>query len=913
MGKVRAHIAHFSIGEYSQAGLARVDQERSAFAAEVQENFFSHVIGKGLARPGTQYINSTSGNNQARLIPFLRAIDDVAVIEMTDGKMRVLVDDAFVTRPTALSTIQNGDFSSATGWTISETDGATGTIASNVLTMTALARGSTVYCEQAVSTTSAGTEHALNIHVTRGPVVFQVGSTSGGSDYIPQTALDTGYHSLTFTPTGATYYPRFSTRRTRACEVNSIEVASAGIMELTAPWTSACLRTIRHDQSIDVMFLACASFSPRMIERRNNTTSWSIVEYQSNDGPFDGSIGDRVKLTPAQTYGNTTITADQSVFNANHVGALVRLYHEETNQTWLLAGEPEQTDVYVIRGVQELGDRKHTWTLFSYSTGTYNLFNGTATWTRSLTGPDGDFTEWSNGTGSATRTSSGSVTNSGNVNDSNLVSYHRIGFQDGDYTSGVLGVTIAYDGYSAFGVGRITAVNSAVEAEVEVLEDFANVNGTRSWTLGSWCPARQWPSAVAFFDGRLWWGGRDKIWGSASDAYYTYDDLEEGDAASIQRALATGAQVAQVNWFLPLQRLIIGTTGSEVSARSSSFDEPLTPTNVTLKDASSLGSASVSPVKIDSRGVFVHRSRRSVHSVMYSLDNNDYTTDNLTELNEDICGTGIVELAVQREPETYVWALRADGQVAVLNYDWAENKQVQGWFRYVAAGDGEVESVCVVPAEEQDIVYLAVKRTINGSTVRYIEKLAQHSEVEGGAISKSADCGLLTAGPTSSVTLAHLANETDLVGWGTNAEGDQVPLTGLSANASGVVALDAVYTNVWVGMKYTSRYKSSRLVYGAQGGTALLQRKRVDQLGLLVTNTHRDAVKFGPSFEKLRQMDLRKDGSVQDASTVYDVHDGVPFAFPGEWDTDSRVCIEVEAPYPCTLNGLVIGVETNEK
>jgi hypothetical protein len=69
-----------------------------------------------------------------------------------------------------------------------------------------------------------------------------------------------------------------------------------------------------------------------------------------------------------------------------------------------------------------------------------------------------------------------------------------------------------------------------------------------------------------------------------------------------------------------------------------------------------------------------------------------------------------------------------------------------------------------LPEDEQDRVYLCVQRTINGSTVRFIEKLAKHSEALGAAGSRMADAGTTAAGPASSVTLAHLANETGLVG-----------------------------------------------------------------------------------------------------------------------------------------------------
>lgn len=903
MARVNAHWHHFSTGEFSAAGLARIDQEAARLAAEVQENLFPHAIGKGQVRPGTLYIGATNGNVQARLLPFTRAVDDVALLVLSNLELRVIVDDEYITRPSVTSTVTNGDFSSATGWTLTASDGASAAISGGKLTMDAEARGSSAFCERAVTTSSANTEHALEIIVDRGPVRFRCGSTSGGQEYITETTLDAGYHSLAFTPTG-TFYPRFITRNGRDCIVDSIQVASAGVMSVTAPWTTAQLRTIRFDQSADVVFLACKDWQQRKIERRG-TRSWSVAIYQSDDGPFE--LGnDTISLTPTATYGNTTLTADASVFSSDMVGSLVRLNHDRFDATFELAGDNVFTDVFTVRGIRatNFNDRS-----FSYqTTGTWS---GTGRVQRSLTGADGDFIDLNIDDGAATTTFATNVSNTHNSesDDNNVVSYTRIGFIDGAYTSGTMTVAVQYEGFSGPGVGRITAFTSATSVDVEVLEDFNADTGTRVWDLGQWSDYAGWPSAVAFFDGRLWWGGLDNFWGSVSDNFYSFDDTTEGDSGPIVRKVATGGQVSRVNWFLPLQRLIVGTTGAEVSLRSSSFDEPLTPTNITLKDASTVGSASVSPVKVDSQGVFVHRTGNKVYSLFYSIENNDYTVKDLTRLNEDIASEGIVELSVQREPETYVWCVRGDGEVALLIYDTEE--KVEGWSRVIT--DGEIESVCVVPGMDEDVVYMSVKRTINGSDVRYIEKMAKHSEALGGTTNRMADSGVYAAGPVSSVTAAHLANETGLVGWGTKDSTAQ-PITGLSADGSGVISLGDTYTEVFVGLPYNWRYKSSRLAYGAQGGTALLMRKRISQLGILVNDTHRDAISFGPDFSTMRKMDLTRNGQAVAANTVFtSTYDPDPFAFPGEWNTDARVCLKGSAPYPASLLALVIGVETNEK
>src|SRR3546814_1205797 len=98
------------------------------------------------------------------------------------------------------------------------------------------------------------------------------------------------------------------------------------------------------------------------------------------------------------------------------------------------------------------------------------------------------------------------------------------------------------------------------------------------WSESTWSEHRGWPTAVEFYEGRLWWTGRDKIIGSVSDAFESFDDEIEGDSGPINRSLGSGP-IDFINWLIGADRLLIGTESAEIAARSSSFDEPLTPTN----------------------------------------------------------------------------------------------------------------------------------------------------------------------------------------------------------------------------------------------------------------------------------------------------------------------------------------------
>jgi hypothetical protein len=203
MAKTNSLIHSLNTGEVSVAGLARVDQEKLRLAAEQQRNIIPFVIGKGQMRPGTEYTGASKDNNQARGIAFIKAVDDFADLELTDANLRVWLDDELITRGTVTSTVGDGDFGSSSSWTLTFSGGATAAIANNQLTLQASYRGGKASATQLVDSDNLGEEHALRIVVDRGPVVFSCGASSGGDDFIPETELDTGEHSLAFTPTGA--------------------------------------------------------------------------------------------------------------------------------------------------------------------------------------------------------------------------------------------------------------------------------------------------------------------------------------------------------------------------------------------------------------------------------------------------------------------------------------------------------------------------------------------------------------------------------------------------------------------------------------------------------------------------------------------------------------------------------------
>lgn len=878
-------INSFNRGLISPLALARTDFDRTRLSAEVMTNWMPRALGSMMLRPGLKYTGGTKNNLRSVTIPFIFATDDTARLEITEGAMQVWVDDVLVTRESVSTTITNGTFlTDVSGW--SDEDGgtavsawATGGFLSLIGTETAAAKR-----RQAVTVTDTNVRHALKIVIERGPVILRVGTAAGLDDYISETSLGTGYHSLAFTPTGNFSIDLFNYNKA-ASLVDSIIVEPAGPMEVPALWREADLVNLRWDQSGDIVFVACSGYLQRKIERRA-TDSWSIVAYQSDNGPFQVRNIGPVTLTPAATSGDTTLTASAPLFKSTQVGTLFSLTQPGQTEEVVLTAQNQFSDPIRITGV----DAARQFAVII--TGTWTA---TITLQYSLAAPG----NWVDAT-AGSYTSNVSVAYDDTLD--NQVIYYRIGIKTGDYGSGTATATLSATGGTQTGVCRVTSFTSSTVVNVGVIDEFGSIDATDDWAESYWSERRGFPSSVALYEGRIWWAGKDRVWGSVSDGFYNFDDTTEGDSGPINRSIGSGP-VDKIHWLLPLQRLLLGAGGSIFSARSNSLDEPLTPTNFNLKDVSTQGARNALAAKVDKGGIFVQRSGSRVMSTVYDADSYDYGATDLTSHVPEVGEPEIIKIVPQRQPETRLHCIRSDGTAAILVFDPVE--EIKCWVEVETTGS--IEDVVVLPGEIEDQVYYTVLRTINGSEVRYHEKWAMESECIGGTLNKQADSFLVWLGSSSTITgLGHLEGE-EVVVWADGTSRGTYTVAGGAIVITGGAASQAV-----IGLSYEATWKSSKLAYGVPDGqTALCMPKRISQLGIIARNIHPQGLEVGPDFDTMDNLPLTEDGYRVDQDVVRETYDQATFSFPGEWSTDSRLCLRATAPLPVTLLAAVIDMETN--
>jgi hypothetical protein len=871
-------------GLMSRLGRARIDLKRTALAAQQMTNWIPRVLGPMSLRPGFEYIGSSASNSKARLLPFVFASDDTALLELTDGLLRVWVNDALVSRATVATAIINGAFDTdLTGWTDSDESGAASTWAFGG-SMALLGTGTNAAMrdqEVTVAVGDQGVAHGLRIVVNRGPVTLRIGSSSGGEQYVSARTLRTGTHSFSITPTG-NFWIRLSNDKLHTSYVDSIAIEGAGVMTLETPWTENDLPEIRYSQSADVVFLAHGSYQQRRIERYDDG-SWSIVLYEADAGPFRLMNTTAITITPSALSGDVTLTASKPIFSVEHVGALFRLSSTGQTVQKTITGAAQWSDPIAVTGIG--GERR----ISIIITGTWSA---TISLQYSVAAP-GAWVTAESWTSNQSRTYSDDL-------DGEII-YYRIGSTA--YASGTANATLSIASGSLTGTARITNYSSATSVTARVLDSFGQTTATADWWEGAWSDKRGWPSAVGIYEGRMWWFGKANCWASVSDAYDDFDDNTEGDSGPISRSIGEGP-VDKINWTLPMQRLLIGTDGAELSVRSSSFDEPITPTNFSIKYTSTQGSSRVAAARVDSLGFFVQRSGQRVYMLGYELAQSEYVNEDVTALVPDLNEVGITYLTCQRQPDTRIHAVRADGKVAMMVFEKLED--VRAWC--LIETDGEIEDACVLPGAGEDDVYYVVKRTVNDVTVRYIEKWAQESQCRGGLLNLQADSFLIYDDePTSAFGgLEHLEGKTVCI-WGDGKD------MGTDVVTDGSVSIASAVAQAVIGLVYEGRFQSMKQALAESLIQPLNERARISNLGLVLADTHYQGLEFGPDFDTMDGLPLVENEQASAADTVWESYDEDFVEFPGEWTTDARICLKATAPRPCTVLAVQAIVASNER
>jgi len=462
------------------------------------------------------------------------------------------------------------------------------------------------------------------------------------------------------------------------------------------------------------------------------------------------------------------------------------------------------------------------------------------------------------------------------------------------------------------GYAKITAFSSATSVTIDIKFDFDTTTAAADWSLGAFSDTTGHPSCVSFYEQRLVFAGTTSepqtiFFSKAGD----YENMTSGTNADDAMVYTIAANQVNVIRYLKAQRtLVIGTTAAEYTVSADGTDASITPTNITIKRQSSYGSANVDAVAAGNAILFLQKAKRKIRELAYNFDSDSYVAPDLTILNDTVTESGIVQMEWQQEPNNNLWCVRDDGQLACLTYQRSEN--VVSWSRHIIGGsfDGGnavVESIASISGElNEDELWVIVKRTVNGSTVRYIECFADFDFDETVATNfKFLDSHLSYSG-SSTTTLSGLDH----------LEGQSVSILAdgsVHANktvSSGAITLDRAVTSACVGLSYDSVLQTMRIEGGAAEGTSQGKTKRISKVVLRLFETV--GVKVGPSLSNLELVPFRTTSSNLSAPVDTLIEGDKEIEFNDDFNSDGYIFIKQDQPLPASILAIYPTLVTND-
>ena len=482
------------------------------------------------------------------------------------------------------------------------------------------------------------------------------------------------------------------------------------------------------------------------------------------------------------------------------------------------------------------------------------------------------------------------------------------------------------DGFKSTDVGRlihikdghvkVTGFTSTTQVSGTVEDDISSGSATDDWALGSFSDTTGHPACVSFFEQRLVFAAtKDEpqtIFFSKSGDYESMDDAYHGTVAADSAMIYTIAsnQVNRIRYLKAQRTLIIGTTGGEFTVSADGTDAAITPTNVTIKRQSSYGTANVDAQPIGNSTLFLQKAKRKIRELAYNFDVDGYTAPDLTILNDAVTTSGINEMAYQQEPDSILWCVRDDGILAGLTYQRSEN--VVAWHRHIfggafGSGNAVCESVATISGElTEDELWVIVKRTVNGSTVRYVECFSNFDFDETDATSFRFLDSHLTYDGSATTTLSGLDH----------LEGQTVSILGDGAThadktvSSGSITLDRSVQKAVVGLKYDSVLQTMRIEGGAAEGTSQGKTKRISKVVLRLFETV--GVKVGPSLNDLETIPFRTSSDPMDTPVSTLLAGDKEIEFRDDYNTDGFVFVKQDQPLPCSILAIYPTVVTSD-
>lgn len=651
--------------------------------------------------------------------------------------------------------------------------------------------------------------------------------------------------------------------------------------EIANPYAEADLFDIHYVQSADVLTLVHPNYAPREL-RRLGATSWqiTIINFAATLSPpspvtvlGNGKGNDyfyQYAVTAVAADGSESIASDPATAGGQSITGITK-----ANPGVITTANPHNFTVGMgvyVRGITGMTELNKTYYVVD------TVPSATTITLRDIAGNVIDTTAFS------TYVSGGDVRKAGALN--NLFA-----------TGGANTVTwpavtdaVSYNIYKFQGglFGYIGQTKGLVFIDDNIDPDLSK---TPPIYDDAFPGAGDYPGAVSYFEQRRVFAGTinkpHNIWmtRSGTESNLSYSLPVKDDDRIAFRVAAREANT--IRHIVPLTQLLLLTGAAEWRVTSINSDA-ITPTTISVRPQSYVGASNVQPVIVNNALIYAAARGGHVHELGYNWQANGFTTGDLSLRAAHLFDTfDIVDVAYSKAPQPLVWFVSSSGNLLGLTY--VPEQQLGAWHQHDTAG--AFESCTVVAEGDEDVLYCVIRRTINGQSVRYVERLASRLFAEASD-AFFVDCGLTYDGVASDTIsgLDHLEGETVSI-LADGAVHPQRVVTG------GAITLDVESSKVQIGLPITADLQTLPLAAQIDGAFGQGRYKNVNKAWLRVYRS--SGIFVGPSADKLTEAKQRTNEDYGTPPALKSQE--IPVMVTPSWADSGQVYVRQADPLPLTV------------
>lgn len=305
------------------------------------------------------------------------------------------------------------------------------------------------------------------------------------------------------------------------------------------------------------------------------------------------------------------------------------------------------------------------------------------------------------------------------------------------FNVGDIGRKIRIQDANTWGYVVITGITSPTLITADVKATLGGIAAVSTWRGGAWGGTSGFPRTGTFWQERLWIGGTtfepQTVWSSNSGDFNEFRPTDPDGTVTDDQGITRTISDDRVN---VLQRLVstqrglmVGTSGGLFLINAGALNDVATPDNAVVNRISSRTMHGRARVVIEDLPIlYVENGGRFVQALAFNVDADGLSSSPVSTLVDHLMEEEIVDLVSQSRPNRIVWALTATNRLFSLTFEPQDN--IAAWMTHrlggnFAGGAPVIESIATLFNGVNDELWLLVKRTVNGVTVRHVELLTK--------------------------------------------------------------------------------------------------------------------------------------------------------------------------------------------